>query len=65
MVKLMNGRDEQVKREAEDLWIALHDEPPIMDADGALLLRILVQTSKMPCYEIDWMTSAGRAPKSA
>ena len=39
---LMTGRDDKVYAEAAALWRALHDSPPPADADGAMMLDMLL-----------------------
>ncbi len=47
----MMSRLELVKREAEGLWMALYGEVPIVDAEGALLLDVLIRSTHIPVYQ--------------
>ncbi|HEX7946671.1 MAG TPA: hypothetical protein VF495_18525 [Phenylobacterium sp.] len=38
----MDGRDDKIYEEAAALWRALHGEPPPPEADGAMVLDLLL-----------------------
>ena len=38
----MDGRDDKIYEEAAALWRALHGEPPPVEADGAMILDLLL-----------------------
>ena len=43
-------RDDRISDEAMALWIALFGEPPIVQADGAQMIEVLVSTLPLPPY---------------
>ena len=38
----MDGREHRIYQEAAALWLALHGEPPPADADGGMVLDLLL-----------------------
>ncbi|HEX2558793.1 hypothetical protein [Phenylobacterium sp.] len=47
----MDGREEQIAREAEALWREVFGEPPAVQADGATLLDIIMRSTEPKSYE--------------
>lgn len=47
----MSERDDRVYAEAVALWRQLRAEPPPPEADGAMVLDLLLRTQPPPVYE--------------